>query len=96
MLARVAVHRGATPSEAEVRAILDLARPIDELQALSPALVVAALAACVRGDAAAAGGFLEEFTEVTRDAATGMADVAARRDRPPGALGRDGTTWWRT
>src|SRR5205823_1145325 len=46
-----------------------LARPIDELQALSPALVVAALAACVRGDAGAAGGFLEEFTEVTRDAA---------------------------
>ncbi len=69
MLARVAVHRGATPSEAEVRAILDMARPIDELQALSPALVVGAITACVRGDVAAAGRFLEEFTEVTRDAA---------------------------
>jgi hypothetical protein len=69
MLARVALHRGATPSEAEVQAILDLARPIDELQAVSPALVVAAIAACVRGDAASAGGFLEEFSEVTRDAA---------------------------
>jgi hypothetical protein len=69
MLARVAIHRGAAPSEAEVQALLDRARPIDELQALSPALVVAALAACVHGDAPGAGGFLEEFTEVTRDAA---------------------------
>jgi tetratricopeptide (TPR) repeat protein len=69
MLARVAVHRGTRLSEAEVDAILGVARPIDELQALSPALVVGALAACVRGEAALAGRFLEEFTEVTRDAA---------------------------
>jgi tetratricopeptide (TPR) repeat protein len=69
MLARVAVHRGATPGEEEIQAILAVARPIDELQALSPALVVAALTACARGDAAGAGAFLEEFTEVTRDAA---------------------------
>src|SRR5262249_34359198 len=69
MLARVAVHRGATPSEDEVEAIVDRARPIDELQALSPALVVGALAACTRAESAAAGGFLQEFTEVTRDAA---------------------------
>src|SRR5262249_8725099 len=69
MLARVAVHRGAALSEEEVEAILERARPIDELQALSPALVVGALAACVRGDPAETGRFLEEFAEVTRDAA---------------------------
>ena len=69
MLARVAVHRGRRPGVGEVRRILDLARPIDELQALSPALVMAALASCARADAVAAGGYVEEFAGVTRDAA---------------------------
>jgi class 3 adenylate cyclase/tetratricopeptide (TPR) repeat protein len=69
MLARVAVHRGRTPDTEHVERLLALARPIDELQALSPALVVAILASCAAGDTPAAAAYLEEFAEITRDAA---------------------------
>ena len=90
MLARVAIHRGARRRTRRGARHDGSARPIDELQALSPALVVAALASCVaagRGrDGRLPGG-------VRRDHArrgSRVADVAAGRDRPAGTVGGPG------
>ena len=44
---------------------MDLARPLEELQVLTPALVVAAQVAVADGDATVASGLLREFREKT-------------------------------
>jgi class 3 adenylate cyclase/tetratricopeptide (TPR) repeat protein/ribosomal protein L40E len=69
MLTHVGLLRGARPEPDTGEELLRLARPIGELQVMSPALVVAALASCALGDRAAAARCLEEFVEITRDAA---------------------------
>ena len=69
MLTHVGLLRGARPEPDTGEELLRLARPIGELQVVCPALVVAALASCALGDPAAAARYLEEFVEITRDAA---------------------------
>jgi class 3 adenylate cyclase/tetratricopeptide (TPR) repeat protein len=49
--------------------LMALARPVEDLQALAPALAAAAQISLATGDAAAAAAFVREFEEVTRDVA---------------------------
>jgi tetratricopeptide (TPR) repeat protein len=68
-LTHVAVLRGVPQPAGRAGELLDLARPIGELQVMAPALVVAALLAWVRGDREGAAGHVREFADITRDAA---------------------------
>jgi class 3 adenylate cyclase/tetratricopeptide (TPR) repeat protein len=69
MLTRVQLLRGMPPESRLAEELIELARPIGELQAMSPALIAAALISWALRDREAVGRYLEEFAEITRDAA---------------------------
>ena len=81
MQTRLAILRGRPAEAATSEELMELVRPIGELHVFAPALLVSALVSAAAGDREAAAGYLEEFAEVTAEAATEyrqsqLADVA--------------------
>jgi hypothetical protein len=66
---RIAVLRGHRQDAEEPEALLEAARPVEELQVVAPALLVAAEIADADGERDDAVRYLEEFAEVTHDVA---------------------------
>ncbi len=67
--ARILLYRCRATEAADPEEMLELARPIEDLQALAPAFVVAAEFAVANGDPGRARSLLTEFEEATRDTA---------------------------
>jgi class 3 adenylate cyclase/tetratricopeptide (TPR) repeat protein len=67
--ARILTLRGRDEDAGAAEELLEVVRPVEELQVLAPGLVVAADISAARGDLAGAAAFLEEFAEVTRGVA---------------------------
>jgi tetratricopeptide (TPR) repeat protein len=66
---RIALLRGRREDAESAEALLAAARPLEELQAVVPALVVSAEIAFADGKSSDAVDLLEEFAEITRDVA---------------------------
>jgi class 3 adenylate cyclase/tetratricopeptide (TPR) repeat protein len=66
---RIALLRGRQDDTDPPKELVALARQVEELHAMAPALAVAAELAAARGDSTNAAAFVEEFDRVTRDAA---------------------------
>ena len=67
--ARVLLMRGRAGEASDPRDMLELARPMDEMQVLAPALVVASEFALAEGERASAHSLLVEFEDVTHEVA---------------------------
>jgi class 3 adenylate cyclase/tetratricopeptide (TPR) repeat protein len=66
---RIATLRGDREEADDPEELLARARPVEEMQALAPALVAAAEMALVDGDRSAAAGYVKEFAEATHGVA---------------------------
>jgi class 3 adenylate cyclase/tetratricopeptide (TPR) repeat protein len=66
---KILLLRGRRDEVLGAEELVALARPVEDLQALAPALAAAAQISLATGDAAAAAAFVREFEEVTRDVA---------------------------
>jgi tetratricopeptide (TPR) repeat protein len=66
---KIMLLRGRREESLAAAELVDLARPVGELQALAPALAAAAQISLATGDLAAAAASVREFEEVTHDVA---------------------------
>jgi class 3 adenylate cyclase/tetratricopeptide (TPR) repeat protein len=67
--AKILVLRGRPEEALGAEELIALARPVEDLQAIAPALAAAAQISLATGGVAAAAAFVREFDEVTRDVA---------------------------
>ena len=70
MRARIALHRGRRDEASDPADLVGMARQVEDLQVLTPALVAAAIISSADGDAASARAYVEEFASATSDAAS--------------------------
>ena len=89
----IALLRGRQDETDPPGKLVGLARQVEELHALAPALAVAAELAAAEGDATNAAAFVEEFDRVTRDAAPQYRESRlAELARTCARIGRDDLT----